>query len=74
MQMKKSILNILICIVFFFFIISVLWYFNGSLEMYPTDEQHGKARIAAGLLSVLNAIIGVLLVLLKRKIAKQEKK
>ena len=72
--MKKIILNTLICIVFVVLVAFVLYYYNGSLEMYPTEEQYGKARIVTGLFSLLLAIFDVYLVLLRIKIAKQLKK
>ena len=71
--MKKAILNILICIVFVFLVVFVLYYFNGSLEMYPTEEQHEKVRIVAGLFSVLLVIFEVSLVSLRIMAAKQAK-
>ncbi len=37
-------------------ILGVLYFFNGSLEMFPTDEAHEKARFAA-LLLVCSPII-----------------
>jgi Na+/H+ antiporter NhaC len=72
--MKKTILNTLICTVFIFLVASVLYYFNGSLEMYPTEEQHEKVRIVTGLFSVLLVILEVSLVSLRIKIAKRSKK
>lgn len=39
--------NILIAILLLLFILSLLWFINGSLEMTPTAEQQDKARIGA---------------------------
>lgn len=39
--------NILIAILLLLFILSLLWFINGSLEMAPTAEQQDKARIGA---------------------------
>ena len=72
--MKKTILNILICVVLLFLIFFVSYFFNGSLEMYPTEEQQEKVRLITGLLSILLAIIEMVLVLLRFRIAKQSKK
>ena len=72
--MKKTILNILICVVLLFLIFFVSYFFNGSLEMYPTEEQQEKVRLITGLLSILLAIIEMVLVLLRFRIAKQTKK
>jgi len=73
-KMRKATLNILISIVFVFLVVFVLYYFNGSLEMYPTEEQHEKVRIVVGLLSILFIALEAFLVLLRIKIAKQAKK
>lgn len=39
--------NILIAILLLLFILSLLWFINGSLEMTPTAEQQEKTRISA---------------------------
>ncbi len=39
--------GILIIIFLLCFILSLLWYATGSLEMMPTEEQQEKARAAA---------------------------
>ena len=36
----------------------VLYFFNGSLELFPTEEQQEAERIAAGLLIVCGAVAG----------------
>ena len=71
--MKKVVQNILICIIFVLIVISVLYYFNGSLEMYPTEEQHEKVRIVAGTLSILFVALEVILVRKRIRTAKQPK-
>ena len=51
--------------VFGFMILSVFYYFNGSLEMYPSEEQMEKARFAAtcilGILIILEVILSLIL-------------
>ncbi len=50
--MKKGTIIRIICDICIFcfvlgFILSLLWYINGSLELLPTQEQEEKAKIAA---------------------------
>ncbi len=40
---------------------------NGSLEMFPTDEQQEKAAIGAGLIIILGVITGAAGLLIKPK-------
>lgn len=35
------------------FLLSLLWFLSGSLEMVPTEEQQNKARLGAVLLMLL---------------------
>ena len=50
------ILDILIIILLLCFIFSLLYFINGSAEMFPTGEQQEKARIGAAFLAFLTAI------------------
>ncbi len=48
--MKKQyyIFNILLIMLLLLgFVLSLLWYINGSLEMIPSAEQEGKAKIVS---------------------------
>ncbi len=45
----------------------LLYAINGSLETFPTDEQQGKAKIAAVLIIILGAVLGTASLLLKPK-------
>jgi hypothetical protein len=50
-------------------VLSVLYFFHGSFETFPTEEQHGEARIAAAVVFVIFASIesGVLVGLWRLK-------
>ncbi len=56
---RKIIKNILIVIAVIIIAIGILYAFNGSLEAFPTDEQQGKSRMAAGVMILLGVIVGV---------------
>jgi len=43
----RIVCDVLIAVLLFGFILSLLWYLNGSLEMCPTEEQEDKAKIGA---------------------------
>lgn len=60
----RIILWVLICIVF---VIGLLYFINGSLEMFPTPEQQGKARVVAIILMAIPAFFGVILFFTRKK-------
>lgn len=45
----RRICNVLMAVLTTLFLLSLLWFLNGSLEMYPTAEQQHKVRIASAL-------------------------
>lgn len=62
--MKKILmilLNLGIFLSIVIFITSICWFFHGSFEMFPTEEQDEKMKIAAVLLGILSFTVGVLL-------------
>lgn len=46
-------LDCFIIVLTLLFLLSLLWFLSGSLEMVPTEEQQNKARLGAVLLMVL---------------------
>ena len=70
MRFTRVLINIVILLVFICLFFSVCYLINGSLEMFPTDEQQEKARIAALFLVVVFVSIEVLLVIIKKRILK----
>ena len=65
--MKKVLLNILIGVVAIALIIFIIWFFNGSLEMYPTQEQQEKTRIITGIGIFISLSIEIFLIAIKVK-------
>ena len=65
--MKKRILNILIAIISLILLISIVSYFNGSLEMYPTEEQIEKVRIVPVVIGIISLISDMFLIKLRLK-------
>ena len=64
--------NKMITYVFYFMTIAVILIgivvsINGSLEMFPTDEQQGKARIAGMILVGLGFVAGVTAMVFKNR-------
>ncbi len=43
----KVICVILVVLLLIGFLVSLMWFLNGSLEMYPTDEQEEKAKMTS---------------------------
>lgn len=56
----KIVLNILIVLSVCVFLLALCWLLNGSLEMFPTEEQQEKARIGAALLMTVSSISTVI--------------
>ena len=65
--MKNIVLNIGIIIFTFMIVVGILYFFNGSLEMVPTEEQIEKVRISSVMLIVIGGISDVSLIMLKNR-------
>ena len=65
--MKKLVLNILIVFVSLILLISIIYYFNGSLEMYPTEEQIEKVKIVSAVIGIISLISDIFLIKLRLK-------
>ena len=57
-MLRKVLKILLITVGVAILLAGILWAFNGSLEMFPTEEQIGKAEIGAAFLIILGAMIG----------------
>ncbi len=58
MKIVRIILCIIIC---FIFLLGLMYFFTGSLEMFPTPEQQEKAKIVSVAMMVIPAVCGSLL-------------
>ena len=65
--MKNIVLNIGIIIFTSMIVVGILYFFNGSLEMVPTEEQIEKARICSVMLIIIGVISDVILIMLKHR-------
>lgn len=63
----RMICNILLFILLPCFILATCWYFTGSLEMFPTAEQEGKAKLSAILLMMISGIPCVICIITRIK-------
>lgn len=66
-HLKRAIL-VAIIIVAVFMILDITYYFNGSFELYPTEEQEEKVRLVTGVMFFMLFIIEVILVFIYRKV------
>lgn len=64
-------LNIIIFLIFCLLVIFVVYYFYGSLEMYPTEETQGKTRLVTGFFSIVLILLEICLIRVKIKICKK---
>lgn len=69
----RIVLNILIAIFMMGFLLALLWFFNGSMEMVPTAEQEAKARIGAAILMALMGIGGMVCVTIRVLLRKNKR-
>ena len=69
--MKKWIFNILILIITLIVIVCITFAITGSLEMFPTKEQIGKARLVYSMLTAIFLIIDIVLISVRIKIHKK---
>ncbi len=63
----KLVVTVLIVIIFVFIILSVLYLFNGSFELYPTDEQTGKINLSMVSLITMFVIIEIFLFVIRKR-------
>ena len=71
MRIIYWITNIAITFIIIFFVCMVVYSINGSLEMFPTFEQHEKARFAAICFMIFSCFVCYLLVKVRRNIKKR---
>ena len=64
MKTFRIILWILICIIF---VLSLIYFFTGSLEWFPTPEQQQKAHISAFVMMIIPVISGIIMFLTRKK-------
>ena len=69
--MKKTILIILIIAIALILIASGIYFFNGSLEMFPTAEKESGVRLVMGIIAVGCIVIETILVALLKKISRR---
>ena len=67
MRSLRRTTNILLIIVLVCFLFSIQYLINGSMEMFPTEEQQGKARFAALFLCIVFSAVEVVLLMLRLK-------
>ncbi len=61
-------LKIILLVVAALLVFGGLFYaFNGSMEMFPTDEQQGKAKIAGAIIALIGVAFGVVGIIIKPK-------
>ena len=66
----RRICNVGIGILFPCFVICLIWFLTGSLEMNPTPEQMEKARLTAGAFAMLTGIPCVICIIYRIKFRK----
>ncbi len=66
----RRICNVGIGILLPCFVISLIWFLTGSLEMEPTSEQIEKARLAAGTLMLVAGVPCVICIIYRIKFRK----
>lgn len=65
--MKKGILTAGIVVTTIIMLLGILYFFNGSLEMYPTEEKMESVRISASVIVIISLIVDVVLVRMIKK-------
>ena len=69
----KIVLDCLILFVSICLLFSIYYLFHGSFELYPTEEQIEKAKIASVMLGMISLVFDIILVKFRVKILKKEK-
>jgi hypothetical protein len=71
--MIKWTLNILITVILVIIFLDILLYCNGSLELYPTEEQSEKLHVVTISAGLLLTAIELLLIFIRIKTTKDSK-
>jgi hypothetical protein len=70
-EMKKNfkvfLINVSIVSIFSLITLQLLYFFHGSLETIPTDEQNDKVRISIGLILFILVTLEITLLIVRRK-------
>lgn len=74
MRFKRWVVNIACAMAGVCLLLSFLYFWKGSLEMFPTEEQHEKARLAAVFLIIVFTLIEAVLLSIRRKLGQLRKK
>ncbi len=69
--MKKFLLDIGIIFCLIIFLFSLYCFMNGSLEMYPAEEQEEKVRIASMVFSAAAVLGGIFLGYMRLRLGKK---
>ena len=69
----RIVCDILIAIFLLGFILFFLYHMNGSLELYPTEEQEEKIKVMTMLLMITNAAPCVVCIAIRIKYRKNDK-
>lgn len=66
--MKYRVLKTILIVVAVLLVFGGLFYtVNGSLEMFPTDEQQGKAKIVGAIIALIGVAFGAVGIIIKPK-------
>jgi hypothetical protein len=63
----KILLNISLIIIFLLLILDIAYFFNGSLEMFPTNERQDKIHTVTTVIGAALLTMGLSLFLIGRK-------
>lgn len=72
MNVTRLIIDISLIIFFICFVFSLVYFFNGSLEMFPSEEQYEKVKIFNLVMSIIFAVIEIVLVALRMKLKRKQ--
>lgn len=68
--LTKWIITVAMILVLFLILVFALYYFHGSLEMFPTEEQQGKVRGVTSLIMIVLIILEAGLYIVRRWVIK----
>jgi hypothetical protein len=71
MVMIKWILNILIIVILFLIFLDILYFFSGSLELIPSEEQNEKIHIVTIFMGLLLTAVELILIFIRIKMKKR---
>lgn len=71
-KLLRIVVDIFIILFFIVFLLSLLYFISGSLEMNPTQEQQGEVRLVSAVFLLFSALLCIVCIGIRMKMNKKQ--